>query len=36
MERNRLTNAALMREIIVQLIVTIFITFIYGLILICH
>lgn len=36
MERNRLTNAALMREIIVQLVVTIFLTFIYGLILVCH
>lgn len=36
MKRNRLSKVALLREFIVQLVVTIFITFIYGLILICH
>lgn len=36
MKRNRLTNAARIREILVQLVVTMFLAFIYGLILICH
>ena len=36
MKRNRLTNAARVREFLVQLAVSIFLAFIYGLILICH
>lgn len=36
MERNRWSKAALMKELIVQLAVTCFLSFIYGLILICH